>query len=383
MIISKIELKNWRNFQKAEVNLGNRVFLIGPNASGKSNFLDVFRFLRDITKPGGGLQKAVSSRGGMSKLRCLAARKDPEIEIAVHLSENNGGNNTWRYVIGLKQESRGHRQPYLTREMVWKGDELILNRPVKEDREDRLRLTQTYLEQINANYPFRGIAKFFESVCYLHLVPQLLRHPEAFAGPAMEEDPFGRNFLERIFQTPEKTRKARLGKIEKALQLAVPQLRQLNVTKDDRGAPHLEAIYEHWRPHAGKQREEEFSDGTLRLTGFLWSLLEGDSLLLLEEPELSLHAAIIRRLPGLIWRIQSQKKRQVLISTHSFDLLMDKGVGADEVLLLIPDVEGTKIVTAASIKEIKDLMEKGFSLAEAAIPLTEPKQISQLSLFND
>jgi predicted ATPase len=199
----------------------------------------------------------------------------------------------------------------------------------------------------------------------------------------MEEDPFGRSFLERIFQTPEKTRKARLGKIEKALQLAVPQLRQLNVTKDDRGAPHLEAIYEHWRPHAGKQREEEFSDGTLRLTGFLWSLLEGDSLLLLEEPELSLHAAIIRRLPGLIWRIQSQKKRQVLISTHSFDLLMDKGVGADEVLLLIPDVEGTKIVTAASIKEIKDLMEKGFSLAEAAIPLTEPKQISQLSLFND
>jgi hypothetical protein len=62
---------------------------------------------------------------------------------------------------------------------------------------------------------------------------------------------------------------------------------------------------------------------------------------------------------------------------------MDKGVGAEEVLLLIPDVEGTKIVTAASIKKIKDLMEKGFSLAEAAIPMTEPKQIGQLSLFND
>jgi predicted ATPase len=64
MIISRIELKNWRNFQRAEVNLGHRVFLIGPNASGKSNFLDVFRLLRDITKPGGGLQKAVSSRAG-------------------------------------------------------------------------------------------------------------------------------------------------------------------------------------------------------------------------------------------------------------------------------------------------------------------------------
>ena len=165
-----------------------------------------------------------------------------------------------------------------------------------------------------------------------------------------------------------------MGKIEKALQLAVPQLRQLNVTKDDRGAPHLEAIYEHWRPRAGKQWEEVL-DGTLRLTGFLWSLLEGDSLLLLEEPELSIHAAIIRRLPGLIWRIQSHKKRQVLISTHSFDLLMDKGVGAEEVLLLIPDVEGTKIITAASIKRLR-ILEKGFSLAEAAIADDRTKQIS-------
>ena len=160
MIISRIELKNWRNFQRAEVNLGSRVFLIGPNASGKSNFLDVFRFLRDITKPGGGLQKAVSSRGGMSKLRCLAARKDPEIEIAVHLSENNGENNTWRYVIGLKQESRGYRQPYLTREMVWKGDELILNRPVKEDREDRLRLTRPILSKSMPIIHLEGLPNF-------------------------------------------------------------------------------------------------------------------------------------------------------------------------------------------------------------------------------
>ncbi|MCK5108938.1 MAG: AAA family ATPase [Methanosarcinales archaeon] len=53
MIVSHITLKNWRNFQSVDVDMGNRVFLVGPNASGKSNFLDVFRFLRDITKPGG------------------------------------------------------------------------------------------------------------------------------------------------------------------------------------------------------------------------------------------------------------------------------------------------------------------------------------------
>ncbi len=383
MIISRIILKNWRNFRTLDVHLGNRAFLIGPNASGKSNFLDAFRFLRDIAKPGGGLQKAISNRGGISKIRCLAARKDPKIEIEVHLSETNGEKKLWKYAIGIKQESRGYRQPYLAHEKVWKGNELILDRPVLEDTQDKLRLTQTHLEQINTNFQFREVAEFFETINYLHLVPQLLRHPEAFSGPAMEEDPFGRSFLERIFKTNEKTRKARLGKIEKALQLAVPQLNQLDVIKDERGAPHLEALYEHWRPRAGKQREEEFSDGTLRLIGLLWSLLDGDSLLLLEEPELSLHAAIISKLPGIISRIQSKKKRQVFISTHSFELLLDKGIGAEEVLLLRPDVEGTKVEVASSIREIKELMEKGFSVAEAAIPLTEPKQIGQLSLFNE
>ena len=48
----KLYLENWRNFPRAEIDLGNRVFFIGPNASGKSNLLDAFRFLRDIVSVG-------------------------------------------------------------------------------------------------------------------------------------------------------------------------------------------------------------------------------------------------------------------------------------------------------------------------------------------
>jgi len=383
MIVSNIILKNWRNFRNAEAELGRRMFLIGPNASGKSNFLDAFRFLRDIARPGGGLQKAVEDRGGISKIRCLAARKEPQIEIEVHLSSLHDQGIRWRYAIALRQESRGYRQPYLEYERVWKDDDLILDRPDASDRQDELRLTQTHLEQINANYAFREIAEFLETICYLHLVPQLLRHPEAFSGPALRDDPFGRNFLEKLAQTTEGTRKSRLLKIEKVLQLAVPQLKELSVTKDDVGKPHLAAIYEHWRLRGARQQEEEFSDGTLRLVGFLWALLDGDSLLLMEEPELYLHTAIIRRLPGLLWRIQTKKKRQMLISTHSYDLLLDSGIGGEEVLLLIPDTEGTTIRTASSIKEVRALLESGVSVAEATLPRTEPRNIDQLSLFND
>ncbi|MEO5378464.1 MAG: AAA family ATPase [Magnetococcus sp. DMHC-6] len=66
MLIAHLELDNWRNFKHIDVKLRPRQFILGPNASGKSNLLDVFRFLRDIAKEGGGLQKAVSDRGGVN-----------------------------------------------------------------------------------------------------------------------------------------------------------------------------------------------------------------------------------------------------------------------------------------------------------------------------
>ena len=381
MIISHIILRNWRNFRSAEVNLRDRVFIVGPNACGKSNFLDAFRFLRDLAKSGGGLQKAVSDRGGVSKIRSLYARRYSDVEIEIHLSESNSEQISWKYAIGIKQRKGGKNEPIVAYERVWQKDILISDRPNDADAKDELRLTQTYLEQINANAEFRDIAKFLESILYLHLIPQLVRHPEAFAIPGLSEDPFGRTFLERIAKTSEKTRRSRLKKIEEALKFAVPQLKNFTDTKDEMGVPHLEAVYEHWRPDAGKQREDQFSDGTLRLIGLLWSLLESDSLLLLEEPELSLNAAIVSKLPSLIYRLQRPKKRQVILSTHSADLLSDKGIGGEEVLLMTPTTEGTEVKTADSVAEIKMLLEGGLSIADAALPHTVPPNIEQLSLF--
>jgi predicted ATPase len=149
MYVTHVKLKNWRNFRNVNVDLNERVFIIGPNASGKSNFLDAIRFLRDISKPGGGLQKAVYERGGISKIRCLAARTNPSIEIEIHLGESSSVQPLWKYGIGIKQESRGYRNPYLAYERVWFKDKKVLERPTGEDNLDTMRLTQTHLEQIN------------------------------------------------------------------------------------------------------------------------------------------------------------------------------------------------------------------------------------------
>ncbi len=385
MIVTHLKLKNWRNFREVDVPLRERTYLLGANASGKSNLLDVFRFLRDVSKPqGGGLQKAIFDRGGIQKLRCLHARKDPEVRIEVHLAKTAGDlSPVWRYVLGFKPEGKGAQRSLISVEQVWQGGKRILNRPDKEDESDVMRLTQTALEQIQVNAKFRDLPNFFGAITYLHLVPQLLKYSDLIGGQRLEDDPFGQGFLERVAQTPQKTRDARLKKIEKALALAVPQFKELRFVPDrTNGRPHLEAMYTHYRPNAGWQREEQFSDGTLRLLGLLWVLLEGDSLLLLKEPELSLNDAIVREIPRLLQRIQRDKKRrsrQVLISTHSEALLSNPGIDARGVLLLEPGQEGTS-VRPVNDKESMSL-DSGLSVAEVVLPKTHPKAAEQLGLW--
>lgn len=130
-------------------------------------------------------------------------------------------------------------------------------------------LTQTYLEQIQANKGFRELAEFFGKIRYQHLVPQLLKFADKIGGQRLREDPFGQGFLEQLALTPARTREARLKHIERALKAAVPQFEEIKFEVNELGHPHLKARYKHHRPHAGWQSEEHFSDGTLRLLGSL------------------------------------------------------------------------------------------------------------------
>lgn len=383
MIVTNLKLKNWRNFRSADVNLRDRAFIIGVNASGKSNFLDVFRFLRDVAKSaGGGLEKAVADRGGMTKLRSLSARKDPEISIEISFADSADLPPKWRYILGFKSEGKGKQRVFVTQESAWRDDELLFSRPDKDDLLDDARRTQTYLQQVNANKDFRDLVEYFQGITYLHLVPQLLKYPEQLSSSRIEDDPFGQGFLERVARTPKKFRDARLRKIESALRICVPQLKELKFQQDDvTGYPHLHALYEHWRPNAGWQREDQFSDGTLRLLGLMWVLLDGDGMLLLEEPELSLNDAIVANIPSLIARMQREAKyrRQVILTTHSEVLLRQPGIGAGDVVRLVTNSEGTKI-EAASLRDRK-MLEAGMTVADVFLSKVRPKEQPQMDLW--
>lgn len=376
MKFDRVRLENWKNFRSFDVPLQRRVFIVGPNASGKSNFLDAFRFLRDVADPEGGFQRAVKIRGGVSQIRCLHARQQPNVALDVTMTLDDG---VWSYRLEFAQDNQ--RRALVRKEVVVKDGKTILSRPNGLDERDPNRLTQTHLEQVNANKGFRSIAEFFAQIRYLHVVPQLVRESDRMAPRS--QDPYGSDFLEQIAHTPKRTLESRLKRINQALKVAVPQLRELKLDRDDRGVPHLKGLYEHWRPNAGWQTEEHFSDGTLRLLGLLWAFLEGNAPLLLEEPELSLHAAVVRFIPPMMMRTGRKSSRQVLVSTHSADLLSDEGISAEEVVLLEPSGDGTRAVMAVQNGQIRALLEGGLSVADAVLPYTAPREASQLALFGE
>lgn len=374
---TRLSIENWRNFARVDVALQRRVFLVGPNAAGKSNLLDVFRFLRDIVSVGGGFQQAVTKRGGVSSLRSLVARRYSDIAIRVQIGDEDLIDHTWEYELHFSQDNL--RQPTIKMERVSFSSDLLVLRPNEEDQNDPERLTQTYLQQVNVNKPFREVADFFASVRYFHIVPQLIREPDRSVGKS--NDPYGGDFLEQIARTPEKIRESRLKRITDALSVAVPQLEALELSRDVRGTPHLLGKYQHWRSQGAWQNEDQFSDGTLRLLGLLWAALDGAGPLLLEEPELSLHPEVVRFIPQMFARIQRRTARQIMTSTHSNDLLRDEGIGLDEVLMLEPGTEGTSVHSADSLRDVRSLLQGGLSLAEIVVPKTKPMNASQLALF--
>ena len=379
MIITRLKLTNWRNFTDVDVPLLDRAFIIGPNASGKSNLLDAIRFLRDVAKrQGGGLQAAVARRGGVRQIRSLSAHSGGGVGIEVHLSRDADEPVEWVYRLVFTVERSGNHRIMVQEEFVEHNGQTLLKRPGQDDKDDSELLTETALEQINANRQFRAVAEFFDEVTYLHLVPQLVRFGAEIGGNRLENDPFGQGFLERIAATNNKTRQSRLDKIANSLSHIVPQLEEITFERDPTsGQPHLKARFENWRANDVWQREDQLSDGTLRLIGLFWALLERSGPLLLEEPEISLNRDIVRRLPPLIYRLsipvrrrrgdeRHSERRQVILTTHSPDLLSDPGIDGWGVLCITPGKDGSCVKPLAADPPIRKMLEAGVMPSEVA-----------------
>ncbi len=380
MYISRLIAKNWRNFTDIDVSLQDIVYLVGPNASGKSNFLDIFRFLRDIVNPnGGGLQKAINERGGLKKVRCLAARRYTDVELHIELKKDlSDPEPTWIYHLSFQEDQLNKRRVRIVSEKVEHlgKTKAVLSRPTDEDNADPERMTSTFLEQVNANKDFREIVACFDDTLYLHLVPQLLKFGNQLAVQRMESDPFGQDFLELVAGTPKPTRDSRLKRINDMLKNALPQFKELKFERDKiTGTPHLKMLYVHWRKKGAWQSEDQFSDGTLRLIALLWTLMTSKKLILLEEPELSLHGPIVEQIPQLFYKTRASRKvagGQIIVSTHSERLLSDKSLDASSFLIIRPGEKGEASRIEALSEDDRAAIASGMSPATIVFAKTEP-----------
>lgn len=385
MILKKISLHNWKNFQNCDISLSERTFIVGSNASGKSNLLDALRFLRDISKQAGGLQNAVEERGGITKIRCLAARQQTNVSITVEIGEADDTIPKWRYHLDFSHIGGGIRksQVKINSEKVYSYTQkkYIIERKIHDPEEDEETLKYTHLEQATANKNFRELVAFFQDIEYLNVIPQMVRESSSIIYSNTREDYYGRNFLEKLAKMNERTRNSYFRKINEFLKIAVPQLKELTFVKDEVGVPHLEARYVHWRAQGSKQQEMQFSDGTLRLIGFLFVLIDNNGVVLLEEPEINLHTGIVTQLPEFIAKVQRSKKevRQVIITTHSYDMLSNQGISPDEVILLENTQEGTSAKKITDIENILPIVQAGLSIADAVLPYTKPDNIENIT----
>ena len=375
--LKRLVLSNWRNFKKVDAPLGARTFVVGPNASGKTNLLDAVRFLRDIASPGGSLVRAVNDRRGMKHIRSLHAGSRSNVIVTVEVSID-GDQNTWKYTLELSG-SEGTKKPFrIEKEEVFHGDTEVLRRPKPDETDERL-LTQTHLEQISQSLKFRPLADALASVVHVHIVPQVSRTP-ARAEEFSRRDAPGSDFIDQLAKLSERDKNRTLRRIEKLLKIAVPRFSQLKIERDKLGRPHLEANYEHWRRRGGWQNEQEFSDGTLRLIGLLWAIDYGKAPLLLEEPELSLHSDVIRQLPRMLAQAAQRTGRQIVVSTHAEEMLSDRGIDPSEIWLLEPTENETKVVVGSERSVLTNAAKAKIPLGRIVTGLTKPQNIEQLSL---
>lgn len=372
--LKKLTLENFKNFQKAELELGPFTVLVGANATGKSNLREAFRFLHGIgrgyTLPeiiGGRLNDSGTRvwsgmRGGLQELGYLTNYegrggeiyyepmwnfslvalfdinlKDHEILVKYHIKISLYEFGNMQIPVVLEEEIIAGEERLFHFDFEALGTILTYQLPDKIPVSvycDEGPLTKPLLTEINENHwlfkDLRGHEKSIERVDILSgMITDSLKSMrfQDFRADLMRQAAFpgqsvltesGDNLssvLYTICQIPE-SKAALLLRLE---ELTPTEVVDLDFFTDEVGQVRVQLVEKNGR----KISVFSASDGTLRLLGTLAALLapQPANLYFFEELENGIHPTRLHLLTHFIENRVAQSTTQVILTTHSPHLL--------------------------------------------------------------
>lgn len=192
-----------------------------------------------------------------------------------------------------------------------------------------------------------------------------------------EPDDHGTGFFQLAGRFPATALDTVVARIRPIMAATVPEVPNLSY----RRLAGEEVVFYSDDPESASSRftHDQFSEGTLRLLGILFDLAtlpRSTTLVLLEEPETFLQPSVVRSLPSFLAEVAYNKKIQMVITTHSPELLSDETIGADQVLLLRTTDEGTtgELLSESEDPRIRAAVEAQFPPSEV-VELTARHEI--------
>ena len=372
----QVEIKNFRSIASARVRLAPFTVVVGPNGSGKSNFVDALVLMRDVAVDA---STAISARGGIAGVRrwtklkptdvtidVRAARSEDELEsrpLARHsLQLHSGKNATWsfsRETIEAQSEGKGKRKATVERSR--KG---ITGPPGIGNDHSPTTSVMVTAKQL----------KSFAAVGALHSVYRYRLNPEVMRAPRQASDQTrlsesGDNVAIAVHALTPDERKAN---IILPMSKIIPGLRDITTEQVGR---HLALKFVQAQgdgDDAAEFNATEMSDGSLRALGIILAThqMESDELLIIEEPEVSIHVGAAQLLFELLEA--ASKRGAVLITTHSADLL---DAARDQQILVCEYSKGETRIGPLAESQRQTVREGLFSVAE--LMRSEPLRIER------
>jgi len=360
--VARVFLRNYKSIGRCGVELKPLTMLVGRNAAGKSNFLDALRFVKDSLDET--LEQAVRSRGGVDGVR----RRSPghphnfTISLELHLSDvsyakylfeiaarKGGGFLVKREELELYDTHYNPTDWFKLQDGEIKEASRVLPPP----QPDRLHLVAA-----SALVEFRPAFDALTSMGFYNLNPQAMRQPQApDRGDQLSRD--GAN-VASVVAALEIGSSETHERLREYLATIVPGVEGFG-RKSIGGYETLElkqamkGVKNPWNFDA-----ISMSDGTLRALGILvaaYQFARGNRpirLVGIEEPESALHPKAAGALLDALR--EASEKTQLLITTHSADLLDDREI--DPASLLVVSMTGgeTSIAPpdATTVQAIRD-----------------------------